>query len=170
MKKQLCKVIITAYLLFGASNALAGESWGDLNRQVIEMYQKKLYTKAIPVAQKARDAAESEYGAESRESVLAINNLAMLYKRTKHYSAAEPLYKKALSTSEKLYGPENPDLALPLNNLAMFYDSQKNYPKADSYALRAIALLEKAYGPKHANTLQARERYEAMKTARKKTT
>ena len=155
-----------ALLFFNGAAIAAGSTWADLNLQVIDMYQKKMYTKAIPVAQKARDAAESEYGAESRESVLALNNLAMLYKKTKRYSAAEPLYQKALTASEKLYGPDHPDLSVPLGNLAMFYESQQNYKKSDEYSLRAIALLEKAYGPNHAYTLQARERYEAMKKAR----
>ncbi len=165
MKRIWLAATVVLFSFNGAAIA-AGSNWADLNLQVIHMYQKKMYTKAIPVAQKARDAAESEYGAESRESVLALNNLAMLYKKTKHYSAAEPLYKRALTVSEKLFGYDHPDLALPLNNLAMFYDSRKNYQKADPYSLRAIRLLEKAYGPKHAYTLEARERYEKMKQAR----
>ena len=157
---------VCALLLSGGAVAAAGSTWADLNRQVIDMYQKKMYTKAIPVAQKARDAADSEYGAESRESVLALNNLAMLYKKTKRYPAAESLYKRALLISEKLYGPDHPDLALPLNNLAMLYNIRRDYAKADRYSLRAIGLLERAYGPGHPYTLEARARYEAMRKAR----
>ena len=164
--KRTSTVWILALLVSGSAFA-ADAKWADLNLQVIKMYQEKMYTKAIPVAQKARDAADSEYGTQSRESILAMNNLAMLYKKTKHYTAAAPLYKKALAVSEKLYGPDNPDLALPLNNLAMYYNGQKDYKNADTYSQRAIAILEKAYGPKHEYTLQARERYEAMKKARK---
>ena len=159
----LAAVVLVAF----NTAALAAEpTWADLNLKVIDMYQKKEYTKAIPVAQKARDAAESEYGAESRESVLAMNNLAMLYKKTGHTTAAGPLYKNALKVSEKLYGTSHPDLALPLNNLAMFYNGQKDYKKADEYSQRAISILEKEYGPAHALTVQARERYAAMKKAR----
>jgi tetratricopeptide (TPR) repeat protein len=164
MKKGVC--LFVAMIVLGAAAFAAASTWADLNLQVIELYQKKEYTKAIPVAQQARDAAESEYGVQSRENVLALNNLAMLYKKTKHYSAAEPLYKQALSVSEKLFGADHPDLALPLNNLAMFYNLQNNYKKADEYSLRAISLVEKAYGPKHAYALEARDRYEAMKKTR----
>ena len=166
MKRIVTAGTVCALIFLSAAAIAAGSTWADLNKQIIEMYQKKLYTKAIPVAQKARDAAESEYGAESRESVLALNNLAMLYKKTKHYSAAEPLYKQALAVSEKLYGPNHPDLSLPLNNLAMFYNARKDYAKADQYSLRAISLLEKAYGPDHAYVREARARYDAMKKAR----
>ena len=165
--KQISAAWTAGMLLALTGAAMAAEpTWADLNLQVIDLYQKKDYTKAVPVAQKARDAAEFEYGAESRESVLAVNNLAMLYKKTGRLPAAEPLYKQALAVSEKLYGPDHPDLSLPLNNLAMFYNEREDYKKADKYSLRAIALLEKAYGPDHAYTLQARERYEGMKKER----
>ena len=159
-------VILLGLLLLNSRGFAAEARWADLNLKVIKMYQEKMYTKAIPVAQQARDAADSEYGTESRESVLAMNNLAMLYKKTKHYSAAGLLYKKALKVSEKLYGPDNPDLALPLNNLAMFYEQQKDYSRSDEYSKRAIALLAKTKGPTDPYTLQAKERYEMMKKAR----
>ena len=157
---------VLALSIFNGAVFAADQTWADLNLEVIDMYQKKEYAQAVPVAQQARDAAESEYGAESRESVLAMNNLAMLYKKTGHTTAAGPLYRNALKISEKLYGVDNPDLALPLNNLAMFYNEQDDFKKADEYSQRAISILEKEYGPKHALTLQARERHEAMKKAR----
>ena len=166
MKKFLKITAVLALAAMIASNASAAESWGTLNQQVIELYQKKYYTKAVPLAQRALDVAESDYGSNSPETVLALNNLAMLYKKTKKYKAAEPLYQRSLSISEKLVGPNHPDLGVPLNNLAMYYDSQKEYKKADKLSERAIAILDKAYGPKSPYVAQAHERYEAMKKAR----
>src|SRR5438128_2275379 len=95
--------VIAALLSLNATVWAADQKWADLNLRIIDLYQKKEYAKAVPLAQQARDAAESEYGADSRESVLALNNLAMLYKKTDHLTAAGPLYKKALAVSEKLY-------------------------------------------------------------------
>ena len=166
MTKFVSVLALSGLLGVSVCGAAAPESWSALNLQVLELYQKKYYTKAIPVAQKARDAAESEYGANSRESILAMNNLAMLYKKTDRLSAAEALYKKSLLASGKLLGENHPDLALPLGNLAMLYNEQKDYKKADYYSQRAIALLQQSYGPEHEYTVQARERYEAMKKAR----
>lgn len=157
--------ILILSMLFSAVG-FAAETWADLNKQVIEMYQKKYYTKAIPTAQKALDVAESSFGPNSPETALSHNNLAMLYKKTKKYPAAEKSYLKSLSISEKLVGKDNPDLAVPLNNLAMYYESQRNYKKADEVSKRAITILENRYGSKNANTLQAKERYAAMKKAR----
>lgn len=165
MKRTVFAFMALAFL--GAGVALAATpEWADLNLKVIGLYQEEKYEEAVPLAQKARDAAESEYGTQSREYVLALNNLAMLYKKTGHTSAAGPLYKQALAVSEKLLGADHPDLALPLNNLAMFYNMQKDYKKADDYSQRAIALLEKAYGSAHSYTAEARDRYEAMKKER----
>ncbi len=144
----------------------AAESWDSLNAQVIGMYQKKYYTKAIPVAQKALDTAESDHGVNSPQTVLALNNLAMLYKKTKKYKPAEPLYLRALLISEKILPAGHPDFAVPLNNLAMFYDSQKNYKKADEYAARAIKIVEAGYGKDHAQAKEARRKYAQMKRER----
>jgi tetratricopeptide (TPR) repeat protein len=163
--KKIAAFLLVSCTLSSAVFA-ADAAWPDLNNQVIEMYQKKFYTKAIPVAQQALDLAESTYGANSPEAALSLNNLAMLYKKTKKYPAAEKMYLKALAASEKIVGKDNADLAVPLNNLAMLYESQKNYKKSDEYSKRAISILEKKYGAKHATVLEAKSRYEAMKKAR----
>jgi len=73
MKRILSCLTILVLLSLAGAGAAAESSWSDLNRQVIEMYQKKYYSKAIPVAQKALDAAESAYGPDSPETVLALN-------------------------------------------------------------------------------------------------
>jgi tetratricopeptide (TPR) repeat protein len=166
MKKFVCAVIMTAVCISNMSWAGAGESWDALNAKVIRMYKMKKYTKAIPVAQKALDAAESEHGSDSPQTVLALNNLALLYKKTKKYKAAEPLYLRALTISEKILPSGHPDFAVPLNNLAMYYDSQKHYKKADEYANRAIQILAAAYGPSNPQVEQARKKYEQMKRER----
>ncbi len=162
--KKAAMAVLAALCVSNA--AWAAESWDSLNAQVIQMYQKKYYTKAIPVAQRALDAAESDHGALSPQTVLALNNLAMLYKKTKKYKAAEPLYLRALSISEKILPAGHPDFAVPLNNLAMFYDSQKNYKKADEYAARAIKILETAYGAGDPQAKEARQKYAQMKKER----
>lgn len=153
-------------ILATSSAAYAEDKWADLNPEVIRLYQKKDYPRAVRKAQTALDAAENEYGAGSREVILSENNLAMLYKTTGKYAAAERLYKKSLADSEKLLGPEHPDLALPLNNLALYYQSQGKRQTADKYADRAVAILEKAYGPNHANVVEAKARYALMKKQR----
>lgn len=163
MKRSVLLIVLACVL---ASAAYAEEKWADLNQEVIRLYQKKDYSRATRKAQQALDAADSEYGEGSRESILAMNNLAMLYKTTGKYTAAEPLYKKSLAASEKLLGSDHPDLAVPLNNLALYYQSQGKRQSAQKYADRAVAVLEKANGPNHPNVLEARARYAAMKKAR----
>lgn len=166
MRKRVNVLIVFAFLFSGFAAMAAEKSWDELNKEIIEMYQKKYYTKAIPVAQKALDVAESTYGSDSSQTVLALNNLAMLYKKTGKYSAAEKLYLRELAISEKLVGLDHPDLCVPLNNLAMLYDIQKHYKKADEYSARAIKILEAAYGPTHAQVQEAKQKYNQMKSQR----
>lgn len=166
VRKQVSVMIVFASLFSSICAIAAEKSWESLNNEVIEMYQKKYYTKAIPVAQKALDVAESTYGSDSSQTVLALNNLAMLYKKTKKTSAAEKLYLRELAISEKLVGPDHPDLCVPLNNLAMFYDAEKHYKKADEYSMRAIKILEAAYGPTHPQVQEAKQKYSQMKSQR----
>ena len=166
MKRLVGAAILAAVCVSHGSWAAAEESWNALNARVIQMYQKKHYTEAIPVAQKALEVAESKHGLESPQTVLALNNLALLYKKTKKSRMAESGYLKALGISEKILPPNHPDFAVPLNNLAMFYDSQKRYKKADEYSKRAIKILEAAYGPNHPQVKQARKKYAEMKRER----
>ena len=57
-----------------------GKSWSELNAQVASLYQKGMYTEAVPVAQEALNVAESIYGPEKPEVALSLNNLALIYK------------------------------------------------------------------------------------------
>ena len=147
-----------------ASQSFAADSWATLNQKVTELYQKKYYTKAIPIASRALSTAEKQFGPNSPETALSLNNLAMLYKKKKNYADAESLYKRSLAISEKIVGKESPDLAVPLNNLALLYAEMGKWESSDRYSQRALAILEKTYGKDHPTTVQARQRYADMKT------
>ncbi len=146
-----------------ASVVSAADTWPDMNRQVIEYYQKKYYTKAIPVAKNALALAEKTYGAQSPEAVLSMNNLAMLYKKKKNYTEAEKLYLRALESSEKIVGRNHPDLSVPMNNLSMLYAHQGRYAEAQKFSNRAVSILETHYGRSHPHSIEARKRAEELK-------
>lgn len=165
MKKIVAGAVLMVCFPFGG-RASAAESWDSLNAKVIQMYQNQEYDGAIPLAQQALDEAEADHGADSPQTVLALNNLAMLYKKTGKLKAAEPLYLRALSISEKILPADHPDFAVPLNNLAMYYDSLKDYAKADEYSDRAIKVIETTYGADHPQAEEAREKYAQMKGGR----
>jgi tetratricopeptide (TPR) repeat protein len=171
MVKIRAAAFLSVYLgliFFGSAASFGADTWAGLNRQVTDMYQKRYYTKAIPVAEKALSLAEKQYGPESPETALSLNNLGMLYKHKKMYSKAEPLYKRSLAISEKIVGSKSPDLTVALNNLAMLYAEMGKWSEARHYSIRAMSILEKHYGVNHAISKDARRRYLEMEKKYKK--
>ncbi|HTL70193.1 MAG TPA: tetratricopeptide repeat protein [Candidatus Eisenbacteria bacterium] len=162
MKKTLGITALALSLAFGAAPAWADE-WSDLNNRVTELYQKGSFDEAVPVAEKSLALAEKTYGAEKPETALALNNLAMLYKKQKRYADAESLYKRALKISESLVGPDHPDVTVALNNLALLHAAQGDYKTAEDLSLRALNILTKAYGKDHPTVVQAYQRYDELK-------
>ena len=139
------------------------DEWSDLNQKVTDLYQKGAYSEALPLAEKSLALAEKSYGPEKPETALALNNLAMLYKKEKRYADARSLYERALKISEKLVGPDHPDVTVSLNNLALLYAAQGDFKSAEDLSLRALNILTKAYGKEHPTEIQAYQRYDELK-------
>jgi len=98
----------------------------------------------------ARDrvkATETARGAESLETALALNVLAIFLQRQGRYREAEDLDKRALAIREKIQGPEHPDVATILNNLALLYKDQDRYEEAEPLLKRALAIRKRVLGP-----------------------
>ncbi len=167
MKKSLFIVLSSVITLSSAPGFCA--DWASLNATVADHYQKREFAKAVPVAEEALALAEKTYGAESPETALSLNNLAMLCRYTKDYGKAEKLYHRALLISEKIVGPDSPELAVTLNNLAVLYAAQKEYGKAFEVSDHALRILEDKYGANHPSVGQALLRYAALKREAGKT-
>src|SRR6266542_2195574 len=106
-------------LFFVAGSLLAkGQSFEELNIKLMQLYKEGKYAEAIPIAIKAKDAAEKESGNTSNNYSQSLNNLGILYKSMGNYAAAIPLYKEALAIRKKVLGEEQLDYATSLNNLA----------------------------------------------------
>ena len=139
------------------------DEWSDLNKQVTDLYEKGAYEEALPLAEKSLSLAEQTYGSGNPETALALNNLAMLYKKQGRYADAKPLYERALKISETLVGPDHPDVTVALNNLALLYAAEGDYPTAENMSLRALNILTKAYGKDDTTVVQAYQRYDDLK-------
>ncbi|MCL5801955.1 MAG: tetratricopeptide repeat protein, partial [Gammaproteobacteria bacterium] len=100
----------------------AGIEWDILNQEVMSLYQKGQYDRAVIVAKKALGVAEKALGPDHPDVAASLNNLAYLYYTQGQYAQAEPLYKRSLAIREKALGPDHPDVATSLNNLALLYD------------------------------------------------
>ncbi|KAJ1533165.1 Kinesin light chain 3 [Nowakowskiella sp. JEL0078] len=69
-------------------------------------------------------------GPDHNSTLIAINNLALLYKVQGSYNKAEPLYLDCLSRTKRILGEDHHDTIVSIHNLADFYHSQGKYEAA----------------------------------------
>ncbi len=121
--RTLSALSFSLVVLLGSGACAHGQGveWEALNKEVLSLYQKGQYDRAVVVATKALDVAEKAVGSNHPSVAQSLNNLAALYYAQGQYGQAEPLYKRPLAIWEKALGPDHPDVAGSLNNLAELY-------------------------------------------------
>src|SRR5664279_1046043 len=87
-----------------------GSEWKTLNDEVVSLYRKGRYDRAVVVAKKALEIAEANVGPYDASVAVSLSNLAQIYSTQGQYAAAEPLFKRALAINEKALGLNDPDL------------------------------------------------------------
>jgi len=140
--KTFITVFLSLVLLFGAAASThpQGSQWEMLNNEVMSLYQKGQYDRAVVVAKKALDLAEKARGPNHPDVATSLNNLAGLYDAQGQYAQAEPLYKRSLAIREKALGPDHPDVAQSLENLAKLYRATDRAKEAEVLDKRAEAI------------------------------
>ena len=68
-------------------------------------------------------------GPEHPDTLITINNLAVLYLSQEKYAEAEPLLKQKLEISQRVLGPEHRETFVGMSNLV--YKSQGRYAEAE---------------------------------------
>ncbi|RMH72917.1 MAG: tetratricopeptide repeat protein, partial [Cyanobacteria bacterium J007] len=81
-------------------------SWETLNQQIVQLYQQGQYVAAIPLAERAVQLAQEQWGKEHPNVATSLNNLAGLYESQGRYAEAEPLYLEAVRI-HRIALPEN---------------------------------------------------------------
>jgi len=152
-----CFVCVTLALCVEATVPVRAQSdeIASLEAKSNELSRSEKYSEAIPFAQRALDIREKTQGSDHPNVAVALNNLAILYRKLRQYAAAEPLYKRALAIQERASGPDSAKIAVPLNNLANVYKDQGRYADAEPLYKRALTIWEKTLGPEHSNALVA---------------
>lgn len=109
------------------------------NDEIARLYDQGQYHEATILAERALAQAERILGPENPETLLTLNNLAVMHRSLGQLDEAEPLYLRALETQERILGPEHPDTLLSLNNLAVLYQAQGRLDEAESLLRRTVA-------------------------------
>lgn len=126
-----------------------------LNRQVDTLLNGNRLAEAEPLARAALIAAEREHGAEHRETLRAVNNLAMIEFARGRFRDAEPLMRRTADLSERLLGRDHNAARTARNNLALLYQNMGRLADAEPLYLSALADAERTLGPAHPDTLIA---------------
>lgn len=145
------RTIWTAIALFGAylvSPSLSQSVDIDAKaQQVVDLFLKGDFEKALPIAQQVLSARESALGPDNPEVEAARSSLAMVYYALKRYSEAEPLLLHVKADLEKSAAPDDVKLPYTLNILGDLYRSEGRYADAQLYFERALAIRSKVLAP-----------------------
>jgi tetratricopeptide (TPR) repeat protein len=90
----------------------------SLNQVVDRLTEQGKYKEAIPIAERAVEAAKRTRGPEHAETAYALSNLGWLFQEIGEYAEAEPLLKEVLRIRQKVLELEDLYTATSLNNLA----------------------------------------------------
>ncbi len=98
------------------------------------------YQASISIGKQLLAAAMNEFGENSREHVVAINNHGLALQSQGSYQQAEHCYKQALEIDRERVGTKHPHFAIRLNNLAELYRGQGKYSSAEPLYLQALEI------------------------------
>ncbi len=89
------------------------------------------------------------------DTLLSMNNLALLHLRQGRYAQAEPLLKVGVETRRRLLGEEHPDTLNSMDNLTELYQRQGKFSQAEALTSRVLDARRRALGAQHPDTLSS---------------
>jgi tetratricopeptide (TPR) repeat protein len=96
---------------------------------------------------------EKHLGPVHPDTLVALENLATVYRHQSRYKEAEAYFERVLASREKEPGPEHPDTLQTIHDLANIYHISGLYPEGETLYKRALAGREKVLGLEHPRTL-----------------
>ncbi len=118
-------------------------------------YKLGLFPEAESLYRKSLDLRERTIGREHRETMVSMNNLAVLYMNLGRFDEAEPLYVENLARRNRVLGAEHPDTLTSMNNLAILYRRLGRYDDAEPLYRDALATQRRVLGESHPDTARS---------------
>ena len=148
-------VLLFVFALLTFAFSVSGaepEDFHALDQQINKLLQQRKYKEAIPIAEKAVEAAKRIRGPEHPDTATKLNLLGRLYQEVGAYAKAEPLLEEALQIFRKVLGNQHPNTATSLNNLAELCQAMGDYAKAEPLLQEALQIRRKVLGDQHPST------------------
>src|SRR5271154_6698955 len=158
LAKSLLLLLALGFWILGCAGSLAkGDDPYALNNQAGKLIEQRRYQEAIPIAERAVEAAKRALGPENPGTAVVMINLGFIFEKIGSYARAEPLYQEALRIRQKVRGPEHPDTAEILYALGELYYFMGEYAKAESLYQEALRIRQKVLGPVDPETANSLE-------------
>jgi non-specific serine/threonine protein kinase/serine/threonine-protein kinase len=115
-----------------------------------------LYNDAVPLYESARRLRRRELGPDHRDTLIAGNDLAIMYELQNRFEEAESLYLDILERQRRVLGPDDINSMKTLQNLGSLYHKLARYEEAAAYWEDALERRRRVLGaddPEYATTL-----------------
>lgn len=160
-KPAVAEALARAALATSGNEASAGAA--NLHRLLGDaLFDQGRFDAAEPEYRAALALREAVLGAETADTAVSVNDLAIVLKRLGRPAEAEPYYRRVLEIRDKVLGPTDPATTRSAYFYARIIDSNGRF--ADGAAAMAVAI-DKArvvYGPTDPRTIQWRAERAAM--------
>ncbi|KAH7354935.1 hypothetical protein BKA65DRAFT_549010 [Rhexocercosporidium sp. MPI-PUGE-AT-0058] len=87
------------------------------------------------------------------DTLMTMNNLALMLSRQGKYADAEAMNRQTLKIREEVLGKTNPDTLMSMSNLALVLFSQGKYADAEAMNCQTLKIKEEVLGKTHPDTL-----------------
>ncbi len=134
------------FLIVILNVSVYSQSFQELNRRVENFFRMSNFAAAEVFAEKAYEAAKTEFGTSDTNYLKAANNLATAYFRRLRFYEAEKLFLETLELKKKIGGTENYSYATSLYNLADLYKTWRKFRDSEKYFLQAAEIDRRVAG------------------------
>ena len=117
----------------------------------------------ITLLESALEINRSELGDRHPDTVISLNNLALLYQSMGQYERALPLFESALEIYRSELGDRHPSTAGSLFNLAGLYYNTQQYHQALSFIQQALQIYISTLGSDHPTTQSSKSWLQEIK-------
>lgn len=122
----------------------------ELQIVIAGVYRKLgLYNEALPLYESSRELRLAELGADHRDTLIAGNDLGIIYELLDRFEAAEQLYLQILERQRAALGSNDVDTMKTMQNLGSLYHKLGNFEQAAIFWEEALARRREVLGTAH---------------------
>jgi hypothetical protein len=131
--------------------------WAGVQFQIgCALYNQGQFRGADSVLREVLKEREMVLGAEHRDTLSALNQLAMVLYREGKDAEAEVDYRTMVARDGKVFGPEHPNTLGARDNLASVLQDEGKFAPAEAEDRELVKIKEKLLGPEDRDTLGSR--------------